>query len=356
MRLRGGPRAEGGQCVGRILGALLCSMAWAGVVPGARLASAASWIEAPMPRIGTQDLGSKAPLDAPVRARLRPEVANSEVGEPVVWHLEVEHPSALRIDVDASGLESDLAWVVLGEGPRTGEPDGARPGRRILRASWTLAALEPGESFPVGLRVSYSVAGENREVGLEASPLEVAGLLTPDETAPRPRRGWRDDIPEDPSPPPGTLPALALVLLVPLAWFVRRVLGRGRPEEGAEDPEPSPLEALQGLRAGTVRVDGSRELHYRLTALLRSLVDGLSGEDRSAWTDDEWLAALPDSRISSEQRTELVELFESCAPIKYGGFEPTEFRVAEHIERAAELARHLSDAPAAPPAGTGGAP
>lgn len=292
---------------------------------------------------GSQDLGAQAPVDAPVRARLRPEREEVEVGEPVVWNLEIEHPSALRIEVDSAGLGDDLAWVVLSEGARTGEPDPGRPGRRIHRAQWTLAALEAGEGAPGGIQVSYPVAGESREVEIELVPLRVVGLLTPDEMAPRPRREWREEIADDPVAPPWGWPLAALLLLVPFAWVARGFLRRRKHDDGESEVEPTPLEVLEGLRKGTVEVGGSQELHYRLTELLRHQVDEWVGRDGSALTDEEWLAGLESSKVPVERRTELHGLFESCAPIKYGGFEPTEFRVQEHIEQASGLARRIAD-------------
>jgi hypothetical protein len=162
--------------------------------------------------------------------------------------------------------------------------------------------------------------------------VRVAGVLAPDEDAPRPLRGFPEgfagplEAARDGRALPWVLGGLALVVLAAvgaLAWRRRRRVPA---------PAPTPLERLRALEEARA---ASGERCYELTRLLRAAGDERTRTPRAALTDEEWLAAVHASlEIPRGVVTQLEAVFARAARVKYAGEAPTDWALQETFAAA----------------------
>jgi hypothetical protein len=249
-------------------------------------------------------------------ARLFPQPLQAEIGQPVLWTLEVRHAANTRVSVGAAP-ELDQSWVLL-DGPRTSSSEA---GFRIV---WEALSLEAGlRTLPVP-----ELGWQNQPLSVTAEPLAVRGELAAEEDAPRALRGAIDAGPDSQTPIWLTGLALGAALLLVLAALWWRARARRQPAPRA----PSPEQQLQWLReraaSGAV---APRDAVYALTQLLRAALDAREGRHRAALTDAQWAMDVGEPWAALLARAE---------SIKYAGIEPSPLLLGELLDRAAaELGR-----------------
>ena len=243
------------------------------------------------------------------------------MGEPFRLTLDIAHPADARPFVQGTDLGLDESWVEFAtarEAPVVDEADGAR-----TRIVWTLASLEPGLR---ALDLPFPTVGGPLEI-------EVAGVLGPDEDAPRPQQGFR--------PIPGEEEA-GSSFLARVAWVAASALGvalvglpflvvaaRRRPRR---PPAPAPLDRLAALQE---RASKPRPACFELSLLVRESLDERTGRDRCGLTDAEWLEVLEsDGRVPAAAKVAAGAVLERCGTVKYGRHVPTAWALEETFEEA----------------------
>lgn len=276
-----------------------------------------------------------------------------EVGEPVALTLVVRHPSAVR--VQAGELEPDESWVLFDASGRATRPDPGAPGRALTTRTFRLASLEPGERELPSVTIAWDQGDVRRQVDVAPAVVSVASVLAPDESGPRPLKGFRDveDVPRAPLRPLawavlGSVGALALASLA----FVVAKRRRGAPAEAPAEPSPTAVLATLEPRAEPAAVAAvysamTREL--RRAASARADVEVPGGA-----TDAEWVAEL--ARVDAELGRRVAAFLRRAEPVKYAAQRPTAFAVREALDEARALAVALERPTANGRTGAGGAP
>ena len=280
---------------------------------------------------------------ASVEVRSVCEPAEAAIGQPVTCILTVVHPADTLVSLERDELALDDSWVAEGERRLVGAADPADPARRVTRVAWTLRSLEAGERALVVPAVRIHRDGAPRVIDAPPALLVVLPALSEGEDEARPAAGFRP-APAWDRPLSGSLArlaGLALLLGTSAVFFFRRAR-RTSVAAGV----PSPAERLAALGEHSGEFEGSAELHYELTALVREAVDESEGIERRAATDEEWLAALGESEaVDGETRLRLAELLAECARVKYGQERPTRWAVETTLETARDLVASLDASP-----------
>ncbi|HEX6885561.1 MAG TPA: DUF4381 family protein [Planctomycetota bacterium] len=267
------------------------------------------------------------PLEGETEARWRCEPEAVALGEPFALVLELEHaPDVAARALVPAALALDESWVVLASEPLTSAV--LADGRLRTRATWRVAALEPGERSLAESLAGLALGAAVTRIQVGDARVRVAGVLAPGEDAPRPLRGFPEGFAGAPeaSGGGGALPwllgGLALLVLAAVG-----VLGWRRRRRRAPRPAPTPLERLRALEEARA---GGGERCYELTRLLRTAGDELARTPRAALTDEEWLAAVHASlEIPRGVVAQLESVFARAARVKYAGESPTDWALQE---------------------------
>jgi hypothetical protein len=272
-----------------------------------------------------------------VSATLAATPREVEVGEPMVWTLDVLHPAGVtpRLPDDDLGL-GDRYVVLEASGELTSRVDGAggASGAAALRTrkSWTVIALGPTKVLP-SMEIFFGDEDGGPSILTAEGELQVRSLIGGDDEA-RPAKGFREpstaaDI--EPIVPWWAAAAAATVTLGVVALLVR-----GRRRRATATPALPPLERLAELEQSVATdLPALQALHYSLTALLRDTLDQELGARRAPLTDEEWLAAVQaDGRLAPAVREALGEVIGRAAEVKYARHKPTKFAVDETLRAA----------------------
>jgi hypothetical protein len=259
-----------------------------------------------------------------VTARWRCEPAAVEVGEPFALVLELEHPAELRAsarDLAGGALALDESWVVLSADAPVRPPELDAGGAARTRRAWRVASLEPGERALGEMLSAFALPPEVTRIQLGDAVVRVAGVLGPDEDAPRPLRAFPSGFADVAAAEergarwPWAVGVLALVALgggAAVVWVRRR---RARP---APAPAVSPLERLAALETSVA--EHARESCFELTRLVRASADRARAQDRAGLTDEEWLAVLGAARVlPADALAELEAVLARAARVTYAG-------------------------------------
>lgn len=118
-----------------------------------------------------------------------------------------------------------------------------------------------------------------------------------------------------------------ILVLMLLFWLIDRYLKNRRKKEAVrEAPVPPDVLALSLLDA--LEKDGladARECYFRLTAIVKTYLDGRFGIDAPEMTSEELLPQLAHLPVDRALTTELRELIKRSEPVKFAG-------VAEHTQ------------------------
>jgi hypothetical protein len=259
-----------------------------------------------------------------ITATLRAEPAEVEVGQPMRWILEVEHPPGAAVRLPDVDPIPDDSWVLLEPRRVVRVPGGAS---ETTRATWSVLSLEPGERALPAIAVQVEADGVARSIEPDAPAVAVRSALAAGEDAPRPIRGFH----AAPGTGPGRRLAIAigaLVLLLAAALLVLRRRARRKP---AAARAPTSLERLAELaRSSTAAIAedpaAGRAAIYALTRLLRESVDRRLGEDKAALVDVDWAALREsDERLPSGSRGSIARILREAEPVKYAQHAPTRF-------------------------------
>lgn len=311
-----------------------------------------------------------------VVARLVPEPAEVEIGEPVEWVLDVVHPASARVRPldkslavaakpatttpashgaqpttpsavpadDAKSAAAERAWVKVGDTTWTRTTDPADPTRVHTNARFRAIALEGGDLAAPAMAIELVDGANASELAPESLPVHVRGALAEGEDAPRPMLGFRD-VPADLGPVkrgPWVLAALVAVVVAALAtWLL------ARKKKAPAPAPPTPIARLDELaRAFASDVADGRATVYALSRLVRETVDAFVASDRSGATDDAWSAAVAtDERVPLGVRDASTRLLASAERVKYAQETPTRFAVEELVKDARAALETLASTP-----------
>lgn len=274
--------------------------------------------------------GQGATID--VRALELVAPADVAVGDEVLCIARVDAPGAAAVVGD---VDFGVAWA--SEGP----VERAAAGGTTF--TWSLIPLTAGElALP---EVELEVGGERVVFGAPAGgmPVIASPRAAQDETV------WSLPAFREPAVDAGIGPRLlplGLVLLFGLlcagygAWQLVR--GGRRGSATGPEPAPGPSERLAALDSGADPLGTAAALG----PLVRRLVDDAAGEDRSALTDGEWLAAAPTAAgLTDDERDRLTELLAASDGARYGGRAPGVFALKDQLAAARALAGRLGAGP-----------
>ncbi|MFN0007700.1 MAG: hypothetical protein ACKVXR_07315 [Planctomycetota bacterium] len=280
-------------------------------------------------------IGAAMLVLAEITARLRTEPAEAQVGEPVLWILEVEHPAGAAVRLPETDPIPDDGWVLL-------EPRRVVGGQEITRATWSVLSLEPGDRALPAFAVQVESNGVARSIEVESSTLAVRSALEAGEDAPRPIRGFHE-APEHVSGRGFWLWLAALALLGAALFLWIRIRSRKRPPAVAL---PAPLERLAELsRQIQEDPESGRKTIYALTRLLRESSDRLLGEDRAALVDPDWAALREaDERLPLGARTTIARILRDAERVKYALHAPTRFALEALLADARNALEALAEA------------
>jgi hypothetical protein len=270
-------------------------------------------------------------------ARVESRSAAVEVGEPFALELTVHHEAGDVPQIDASALESDPTWAVLGGGELATLPDPQAEGTAVTRASWELVSLEPGERELPAPAIRWS-SGDAADESIEAArgTLEVRAVLGADEDAPRPIGDFLGLAPEQEA---GARTALLLGIGAALALgAIAFAIHLRRQRASAAAAPPSALERLAALEEAPLeQPEAVVEAHVELARALREAIDARLGASPAGLTDQEWVRSVA-ARLGPGAAQACAELLAACEPVKYGAERPTHWAARERIARARELA------------------
>jgi len=281
-------------------------------------------------------------LAGEITARLRAEPPEVEVGQPMTWVLEVEHPAGASVRLPEAGSISDDSWVVL-EPRRVVRVPAPPGGVETTRATWRVLSLDPGERPLPALAIQVESEGVARSIAIAASPVTVRSSLQEGEDAPRPIRGFHAAPPRASGGRLGLLlGALGLLAAIAGLW-IRRGLRR-KPVAAAP---PGALERLAGIARGVSEdPESGRQAIYALTRLVRESSDRYLGEDRAALDDDEWAALREvDERLPLGARTAFAHILRDAERVKYARHAPTRFALDALLGEAKNALEALAAAP-----------
>jgi hypothetical protein len=273
-----------------------------------------------------------------ITATLRAEPAEAEVGQPVLWILDVRHPAGATVRLPEIDSILGETWVLL-------EPRRVVRGSETTTATWSVLALEPGDRPLPSLTVQVEADGVARSVEVSASTLSVGSALSAGEDVPRPIRGFHP-APERTS---GTgiwliLAVLSLVAAAALGAWLRRRARKKAPAAAL----PTPLERLAELsRQSPEDPEAARRTIYALTRLLRESCDRALGEDRAALVDADWAQLREtDERLPLGSRTTIARILRDAESVKYALHAPTRFALEALIADARNALEALAEATA----------
>jgi len=275
-------------------------------------------------------------LGSEITARLRAEPAEVEVGQPVQWILEVEHPAGAEVRLPEVDPIPEDVWVLL-------EPRRLSRMQESTRVTWSALPLEPGERALPAFAVQVESNGVARSIEVESSTLPVRTALEVGEDAPRPIRGFH----EAPGHVSGrglwlSLAALGLIAVALVLWIRRR-----RRKHAPAAALPTPIERLAELsKQGQEDPESGRRAIYALTRLLRESCDGFLGEDRAALVDVDWAALREaDERLPLGSRTTIARILRDAERVKYALHAPTRFALEALLADAKNALEALAEAP-----------
>lgn len=279
-----------------------------------------------------------------ITARLRVEPAQVEVGQPMTWILEVEHPAGASVRLPEVDPVPDDSWFLL-EPRRIARSSPATPGgSQTTRATWKVLSLEPGERALPAIAVQVESNGVARSIEVEASTASVGSALQPGEDAPRLIRGFHAPPERGSGGRLGlALAALALLAAALLVW-IRRRMRRKAPVVALA----TPLDRLAGIaRELPEDPEAGRRAIYALTRLVRESTDRFLGEDRAALVDAEWGALREiDERLPLGARTTFAKILRDAERVKYALHAPTRFALEALLADAKNALEALAQAPA----------
>jgi hypothetical protein len=271
-----------------------------------------------------------------LRATLTSEPTSVEVGEPMVWTLEVHHPRDLVPRLPGEDLGLGPHWVVLEELGVTAapSPDGEEhPDFWITRKRWKVIGLTTADRLP-SMEVSFGEGEGAPSVLTSEGELEVRTVLGAGEQFSRAGKGFRDvdELASSGSAPPWWVVAPAVTLVLGLAWWLFR-----RRRGAAKEPEPAtPLERLASLEASLPDdLAALQALHYSLTSLVRAATERRLGKSFGGATDEEWLERVRvDGRLLDGVEAKLERVFRDAESVKYARRKPTRWAVEETLQAA----------------------
>lgn len=277
-----------------------------------------------------------------ISARLRAEPTEVQVGQPVLWILEVDHPAGAAVRLPEADPIPDESWVLLE--PRRVLLAPADPGgsQETTRATWSVLSLEPGDRALPAFAVQVESNGVARSIEVESSTLPVRSALEVGEDAPRPIRGFHAAPERTSGGGLGlALGALALLAAALFLWIRRR-----RRQKVPAVVLPTPLERLAELsREALEDPESGRKAIYALTRLLRESSDRFLAEDRAALVDPDWAALREaDERLPLGTRTTIARILRDAVRVKYALHAPTRFALEALIADAKNALEALAEA------------
>lgn len=285
-------------------------------------------------------LSASTQAQEPASASLRYELAANavEVGEPVAWSLHVEHLADLEVVIELAGPALSDPWLSL-------EVDelvvrSLADGRLARELTGRAICLEPGEHE---LAAPAVVIGGQLQ-GVSPLVVEVGGVLSAQEDAPRPLRGFRPTPPEREPAPSARWPwylggGLGAMALLALAWSIARMR---RARAASEPVEASALERLAAVEACSHgELEAQREAHFELVQLVRQVIDQEQQRRRSAQDEEHWLEGAR-AELAPELGDDLAALFERCHAVCWAGEAPTRWAIDETLTLARDLLERVS--------------
>jgi len=278
-----------------------------------------------------------------ITARLRAEPAEAEVGQPMTWILEVEHPAGASVRLPEADPVPDESWVLLEPRRivRSAAPATAN-GLETTRATWKVLSLEAGDRPLPALSIQVESEGVSRSIDVQSSTIAVRSALQDGENAPRPIRGFH----AAPERTAGGRLGLVLGALALLAAGLGLLLRRRARRKPRVVVAPTPLARLAELeRQITEDPESGRGTIYALTRLLRETTDRFLGEERAALVDGEWAALREiDERLPLGARTTFAQILRDAERSKYALHAPTRFALEALLADARNALAALAEA------------
>jgi len=251
----------------------------------------------------------------------------AQIGQPVVWRLEIHAPSGSLVLLPDKDPPLDPSWVLL-EPRRIERTESA--GELHITLDWKACALEPGPRSLFTLEIPVETASGRTQLQPSAAELSVLPALRDGEDAPRPQKGFL------PPPEPEASHSwigwtmLAAMLGGALVLLLRRPPAPALP--------PSALLRLAQLEQEFAADAGrARETVFALTQLVRERTDARLQTPRAALPDAEWLRLVADDpRMSGSALEASRRLLERAEAVKYALATPSRFLVEELCANARE--------------------
>lgn len=242
--------------------------------------------------------------------------AHAALGEPIECRLTVIHDGAAN--PFEPNLDLDYAWEVIDGPDRESTADGTA-------FVWTVMAFEAGEIQLPAIDVRFEGGDRLRSA---SKAVTVEGVLRAGEDEPRPGPGFRT-VEERTSPVrPMHVGLLIFVLMAAgFAWWWH-----------ARQPGEPPPVRTEWDRFQQLTEEEPVAVAVQLSGLLRVAFDRRSGLDRSALTDEEWLADV-DRDVANDLRDVLAD----CESIKFGGDVPSRLGMEDLKKRAGVILKSLRD-------------
>jgi hypothetical protein len=274
----------------------------------------------------------------PVRVTARIEPAHATIGTPLRYVLDVGAPRGVEVTVPAlPGRIGDFRVVDFGRAPAR-----EQGGRELVEYWYRLVGYDAGEHVIPGPTITYR-GGSSGSGRADAPDVTVVldSVLARDPGA----KDIRSAKPPAPVPSDWmpfaiffVVAALAMALGGWGVWWLwrRRRMPRGSPARSAGEIA---LEALDRLWADRLAEAGRYEEYYvRLSAVVRTYLEGRFGLRAPEMTTEEFLEAAPrNAELAAPARASLSSFLAEADLVKFARHVPER----ESAERAWRAAREL---------------
>lgn len=263
-----------------------------------------------------------------------------QVGTPILWRITVDHPShsgaSLYVPPDIG-----LSWSRLEElrnGPVEGPVEGTGEAKDLVFEA-VLMPLEGGELSVPEVTVSFK---SGFELPIAPKTIRVLSALAESEDVARPVPGFRDVEDRRVGDPRAVLGAVAVLLLLPLGWFLMRRLRRRGAVRDLKGLARTPGQAIAALDPSA----DPRGTMAALTPHLRRAMESLCKESRPALTDSEWAEWMRqgeglDGSLDGSLWGEAATLVEDLVEVRFGGGDPTVFAAKDAHTKALLLVQRV---------------